>query len=57
MPRYIYNNLHTYKKVLHTSEGDLDVSNYFVPDNGFPQDPNDNVDDTLNDPVEAVNSM
>ena len=46
--RYIYNNLHTYKKVLHTSEGDLDVSNYFVPDDGFPQDPDDNVNDTLN---------
>ena len=40
--RYIYNNLHTYKKVLHTS------------DDGFPQNPTDNVDETLNDPVEAA---
>ena len=44
--QYIYNNLHTYKKVLHTSEGDQDVSNYFVPKDGFPQD--------LDDPADTV---
>ena len=42
--QYIYNDLHTYKKVLHTSEGDKDVSNYFVPKDGFPQDPDDPAD-------------